>query len=135
MLFRSGKRLTDLHLGKEALTYQTTFDTPGSNIIEKVNYSNETVSINKIQTFENIPKQIWDFHVGGYQVLEKWLKSRKGRTLEGSDIEQFLKIVEIIRETLSLMQEIDTVPFLPQKQKDTVNPVPNTLHPNEPYTT
>ncbi|WP_375144074.1 type ISP restriction/modification enzyme [Bradyrhizobium sp. Ash2021] len=27
-----------------------------------------------------------DFHIGGYQVCEKWLKDRRGRTLSKDDI-------------------------------------------------
>jgi hypothetical protein len=110
-----GKRLTDLHLGKTGLNYRTKFDVPGSNVIEKVNYSKGRVDINKTQCFENIPSEVWGFYIGGYQVLEKWLKSRKGRSLTGPDIEQFLRIVEILRGTISLMGEIDKVPFLPQE--------------------
>jgi len=29
---------------------------------------------------------VWDFYIGGYQVLDKWLKSRKNRTLTNDDI-------------------------------------------------
>ena len=117
-----GKRLVDLHLGRTPVIYKTKFDIPGSNTIKKANYSKERIDINEIQSFENIPREVWGFHVGGYQVLEKWLKSRKGRTLEGSDIEQFLRIVEIIRETISLMEEIDKVPFLPQEAPQSKDP-------------
>jgi hypothetical protein len=28
-----------------------------------------------------VPENVWEFHIGGYQVCEKWLKDRKGRTL------------------------------------------------------
>jgi len=28
-----------------------------------------------------VPAEIWNFHIGGYQVCEKWLKDRKGRKL------------------------------------------------------
>jgi hypothetical protein len=28
-----------------------------------------------------VPKDIWEFHIGGYQVLHKWLKDRKGRKI------------------------------------------------------
>ena len=38
------------------------------------------------QYFEGVPPEVWNFHVGGYQVAEKWLKDRKGRTLTYDDI-------------------------------------------------
>lgn len=107
-----GKRLTELHLGKGILPPQTRFDIPGSNIVEKVEYSDGRITINNSQYFETIPLELWEFRIGGYQVLEKWLKSRKRRKLEGSEIEYFLNVMEIIRETKSIMKEIDAIPFL-----------------------
>ncbi|MGB8145464.1 MAG: type ISP restriction/modification enzyme, partial [Chromatiaceae bacterium] len=49
------------------------------------------------------------FHIGGYQVCEKWLKYRKGRTLSDDDIAHYHKIVVALNETIRLMQEIDAV--------------------------
>ena len=43
------------------------------------------VYINKTQYFEGVPKEVWEFHVGGYQVCEKWLKYRRGRQLSFDD--------------------------------------------------
>jgi hypothetical protein len=28
--------------------------------------------------FHGVPENVWNFHIGGYQVCEKWLKDRKG---------------------------------------------------------
>ena len=47
--------------------------------------------------------------MGGYQVCEKWLKDRKGRTLTKEDIEHYQKIVAAISETIRIMKEIDEV--------------------------
>ena len=33
------------------------------------------------QGFLGVPENVWNFHIGGYQVCKKWLKDRKGRTL------------------------------------------------------
>ena len=110
-----GKRLAELHLGKADVQPKTKYDVPGTNIVEKVSYSAGKVMINKSQYFASVPQDIWDFRIGGYEVLDKWLKSRKGRTLEGPDIEEFMKIVEIIRETIAIMEQIDAVPFLPRE--------------------
>ena len=67
------------------------------------------VWINKTQYFEGVPKQVWEFHIGGYQVCEKWLKDRKnaGRKLSADDIEHYQKIVVALNETIRLMREID----------------------------
>ncbi len=60
------------------------------------------------QYFEGIPPEVWEFHVGGYQVCEKWLKDRRGRKLSYDDKEHYKKIVMALGETIRLMQEIDT---------------------------
>lgn len=52
---------------------------------------------------------MWEFHIGGYQVCDKWLKDRKGRRLSYDDIAHYQKIVVALRETLRLMKEIDEV--------------------------
>jgi len=104
-----GKELVELHLMKKKLPTKVKFDILGSNVVEKVKYENGKVWINKQQYFEGVPEDVWNFYIGGYQVLDKWLKSRKNRKLESKDIEQFLQIVEIIRETIRLMNEIDKI--------------------------
>jgi hypothetical protein len=63
--------------------------------------------MNKEQYFDGVSEYIWNFYIGGYRVLDKWLKSRKNRRLEGEDIEQFLQIVAILSETIKLINEID----------------------------
>ena len=43
--------------------------------------------------FKGVPEEVWDFHVGGYQVCHKWLKDRKGRALSNEDVAHYQKIV------------------------------------------
>jgi predicted helicase len=59
------------------------------------------------QYFEGIPPEVWNFHIGGYQVCEKWLKDRRGRTLTYGDLEHYCKVVTALSETIRLMAEID----------------------------
>jgi hypothetical protein len=59
--------------------------------------------------FRGVPEAVWNFHIGGYQVCEKWLKDRKGRTLTDEDLAHYHKIVVALSETIRLMAEIDEV--------------------------
>lgn len=59
--------------------------------------------------FQGVSEQIWNFSIGGFQVCEKWLKDRKGRTLSDDDIAHYQKIIVAISETIRLMEEIDKV--------------------------
>ncbi|MDQ3379643.1 MAG: hypothetical protein M3546_04895 [Actinomycetota bacterium] len=59
--------------------------------------------------FENVPEEVWNFEIGGYQVCHKWLKDRKGRTLSEDDIAHYQMIIVALSETIRFMQEIDEV--------------------------
>jgi hypothetical protein len=82
-----------------------------SQPIEAARWANGTVWIDKKETtgFLSVPKETWDFQVGCYQVCEKWLKDRKGRTLTPDDITHYQKIIAAITETIRIMTEIDEV--------------------------
>jgi predicted helicase len=113
-----GDELTKLHLMKaEILEEQNkwpAFDIEGSDIVEKgypkyVAHADRPqkgkVYINKDQYFEGIRPEVWEFHVGGYQVCEKWLKDRRGRKLVYNDISHYRKITVALAETIGLMQK------------------------------
>jgi len=116
-LFRAlatlGGELVALHLMESPKLSQHITDWIGSSgaVIEKVTYSDEMVWIDKAKSkgFEGVPEPAWSFHIGGYQVCEKWLKDRKGRMLSGEDIEHYHKIVVALSETIRIMAEIDQV--------------------------
>lgn len=59
--------------------------------------------------FKGVSENVWNFHIGGYQVCQKWLKDRKGRNLSKDDITHYQKIVVALNETIRLMKEIDEV--------------------------
>jgi hypothetical protein len=87
-----------------------------SNVKSQIPDSPGRVYINDSQYFDNVPPEVWAFHVGGYQVCQKWLKDRKGRCLSYDDIEHYRKMTEAVRQTLRLMDEIDrAIPAWPLK--------------------
>jgi len=64
------------------------------------------VWINATQYFDGVPKEVWEFHVGGYQVCAKWLKDRKGRKLPYDDLTHYQQIVSALAETIVLMETL-----------------------------
>jgi predicted helicase len=64
------------------------------------------VHISKDQYFDGVPKIAWEFHIGGYQPAQKWLKDRRGRTLSFDDITHYQRIVKILAETDRIMNGI-----------------------------
>ena len=80
-------------------------------MVEKISFSDKTVWIDKKKSrgFKGVSAEVWAFHVGGYQVCEKWLKDRKGRTLSDNDIAHYQNIVVALAETIRLIKEVDEV--------------------------
>jgi predicted helicase len=112
-LARLGGELIALHLlGSPRLDKPlTTYIGPAHPEVEKISYARDTVWLDKAQTrgFRGVSEAVWEFHIGGYQVCEKWLKDRKGRTLLKDDIAHYQKTVVALSETIRLMTEIDKV--------------------------
>lgn len=133
ILCARGKELVALHLMESpALAHAITrYPIPGSDTIEKgypryypvgemepgtstvltesrlyINKGDARAGI-RAQYFAGIPQEVWDFHIGGYQVCEKWLKDRRGRTLTNDDLTHYERIVVALAETIRLMDAID----------------------------
>jgi len=108
-----GGELVGLHLMESPKLNDliTEFPEKGTDAVEKVQYTDKDkrLWINPTQYFGDVPSAVWNFHIGGYQVCEKWLKDRKGRTLTYEDIQHYQKIVVALNETIRLMAEIDHV--------------------------
>ena len=63
--------------------------------------------INKTQYSKPMPQVVWDFHIGGYQVLDKYLKSRKGRVLSLDEINHIGAVADSLAFTVDQMAAID----------------------------
>ena len=112
-LAAKGAELVSLHL-MESLALNkpiTKYPITGSNTVDRVSYdgNNQQVYINKTQYFEGVPSEVWGFHIGGYQVCQKWLKDRKGRTLTYDELTHYQKVIVALKETIRLMAEIDAL--------------------------
>jgi len=112
-LVRLGRELVTVHLLESSNLDKriTSYAGPVKPEVEKVSYTNETVWLDRVKSrgFRGVPETIWNFHIGGYPVCEKWLKDRKGRTLSKDDIAHYHKIIVALSETTRLMGKIDEV--------------------------
>ena len=118
-----GNELVGLHLmeSDKLNDHITTFPVSGDNTVIKVGEKGKTLAdvkngkgklfINKTEYFDNLPEEVWNFHIGGYQVCYKWLYDRKkaSRKLSAEDIEHYHRIVVAINETIKIMKQIDEV--------------------------
>ncbi len=115
-----GQALVDLHLMKSKKLNKliTKMGGSGDNAVTEVTYkpTEQQVYINKKRYFEGIAPEVWGFKIGGYQVLDKWLKERKKakRTLSFDDVLHYQKVVVALKSTMQLMVEIDQlIPSFP----------------------
>jgi len=104
-----GGQLRRLHLMEDAAIGATPyrFKGEGDDVVVKPALSDDgRVHINPDQYFEGVPLLAWEFHIGGYQPAQKWLKDRKGRALSFEDVMHYQKIIKILCETDRIMREI-----------------------------
>jgi len=107
-----GKELADLHLLKsQALSppvakYQGSSD---NDRIEKITYKEDEqrIYINNDKYFEDVAPDVWNYQIGGYQVLHKYLKDRKDRIID--DAPRYCRIVTALSKTLIIQEKIDEI--------------------------
>jgi len=128
-LIAAGRELIALHTMQTTLPRITRFDVAGSNEVTKVRWSGEARStppqpspspaakgkeqgdgrvwINDAQSFDGVPQAVWDTHIGGYRVAEKWLKDRKGRQLSYDELTHYQAVIAALARTAQLQTDID----------------------------
>ena len=106
-----GEQLSELHLLKHRSLNKpiAKYKGKGDDRIEKPKYdeSKQIVFINAANYFEGIAPEVWNYHIGGYQVMEKYLKDRRGRVMD--DPVHYCKMATAISETIGLQNKIDEI--------------------------
>ena len=83
-LARAGKELAEIHCGVAA-------DTPPPNEPEPID------------------EAVWQFRMGGYPVLHRWLQQRKHRPMSVEDQQHLQRMIHAIRATLQKVEAIDRI--------------------------
>ncbi|MBP7302032.1 MAG: hypothetical protein KA972_02505, partial [Brachymonas sp.] len=108
-----GHELVGLHTLQSVPKCITGYPVAGTGEVVKVRFGIEAgqsagrVWINDAQYFDGVPQAVWDMHIGGYRVAEKWLKDRKGRLLTYDDITHYQSVVAALARTLAIQAELD----------------------------
>lgn len=122
-----GEHLVALHLlrSDELATPSVRFEGQGDNGVSCVKRRGfgyepglERVYINDNQYFGPVGLELWEYQIGGYQVLEKWLKDRRDRQLSLQEIKTYCKVVTAIKRTIEIQEEIDAL--YPEVEKSIV---------------
>ncbi|EAL4616553.1 DNA methyltransferase [Campylobacter jejuni] len=113
-LSKLGLKLINLHLLKnDELDFnvgEALFkDIKNKNLkIQKIKYNKDTkeLFINESLYFTKVSPEIYEFKIGGYAVLDKYLKSHKE---EDIDHKHFTLIIQTLDETLKIQDEISKI--------------------------
>ncbi len=110
-----GEELVNLHLMKSPKLDNliTTYQGDPETLINQIKYyaKEEKLTINKNCYIQGISEKVWLFKIGGYQVLDKWLKDRKSdqKLLSTEDLIYYQKIIVVLTEIIKIMTEIDEI--------------------------
>ncbi len=111
LLAEKGEQLVELHLMKSKKLNKPISKCEGKGTlkVDKFSYDekNEKVFINSEKYFSGVSLEVWVYHVGGYQVAEKWLKDRKGRNLSSEEVSTYCKVITSLNETINIQNELD----------------------------
>ena len=104
-----GEELIDLHLLKKVPQSNAGYPNKGEHKISysKYNEVEKRLYINEKQYFENVKKEVYNYSIGGYKPIEKYIKARDILTLK--DISHLIKVIAVIERTIYLQEEIDKV--------------------------
>ncbi|WP_297521672.1 type ISP restriction/modification enzyme [Thermococcus sp.] len=104
-----GEELVKLHLMKVDFPVEPKL--VGDDLtVERVKYDGkDCVAINKTTKLCGILPEVWEYTIGGYRVIEKYLKGRKGRKLSLDELEHIYRVIEILMRTIELVRELEAI--------------------------
>jgi predicted helicase len=116
-LSKIGEELIELHLMKQIPKYSDikidTNDDNYSLIVEKLTSKNRfkdnKIFINKTLFVDGVDEDVWNYKIGGYQVIDKWIKYRIGRELDLNELQHLENIVKIIKKTIKIQKKLEKI--------------------------
>lgn len=71
----------------------------------------DDVFLNSVAYWRDVPEKVWDFTIGGYQVMKKWLSYRErtllGRDLTMDEVDYFTQMARRIAAIILLSEQLD----------------------------
>jgi predicted helicase len=113
---KPGKKLIDLHLLKKLPAdkeIRVNYDFDNDFVVEKVSQNDNKLHLftadNRTVTFEGVTSQVYNFEIGSYKPIDKWMKYRiKDKVLLSiSDLQHLKNMIIALKNTVSTMQEIE----------------------------
>lgn len=104
----AGQRLRKLHLLQSKAPAELTLDpdTPDDMEIGAAKYKNGILQLNANKRIIGISQAVWEYQIGGHQVLDKWLKEHKGETLTIDSFTHLENMVGLLGETIKIRESL-----------------------------
>ena len=108
-LSKLGSQLIQAHLLKDLPAKIKVDVSKNDDPVERPVYDHENQRLyaNKNLFFSPVPEAVWNFHIGGYRVLENYLKSRKDRKLTLDEKENVIDAIKALIFTINQTIKID----------------------------
>lgn len=115
---RLGSELIKLHLMQEIPQDEIDFiflkesKKPNFKIAkyqEKERFVENKIILNEDLAISPIDAEIWNYTIGGYQVLKQWLKYRKDYVCTKEELEHLLKICKILKKTIEIQGKLSEI--------------------------
>ncbi|EAJ7573015.1 DNA methyltransferase [Campylobacter upsaliensis] len=76
---------------------------------EKERFVENKIILNEDLAISPIGAEIWNYTIGGYQVLKQWLKYRKDYVCTKEELEHLLKICKILKKTIEIQGKLSEI--------------------------
>ncbi|EMI4816031.1 DNA methyltransferase, partial [Campylobacter upsaliensis] len=76
---------------------------------EKERFVENKIILNEDLAISPISAEIWNYTIGGYQVLKQWLKYRKDYVCTKEELEHLLKICKILKKTIEIQGKLSEI--------------------------
>lgn len=104
----AGEKLRKLHLLqiKSPVTLSIEPNTPDNMEIGAVKYKNGELLLNANKRIKGISADVWEYQIGGYQVLDKWFKEHRAEALTIESFTHIENVVGLLAETIKVQEEL-----------------------------
>ncbi len=111
---RLGKQLADIHLMNSTHIFKGIFEkycvceNDSTSDSEDIN-----IDVNSTGGYRfKIPRKVWEYQLGGHQIVKKTLNLKRGEWMKLSrisqnDVTEFLKIIQAVELTIEIQEKID----------------------------
>jgi predicted helicase len=110
-LSQLGTELIRYHTDPSAAGPISIYPIAGTDLVVRERWEGQgdmgSIWINPTQYFAEVPRSVWEYRIGGWQVVQEWLKRRRGKILNPDQILRFQYIMGALAQSVDVIERID----------------------------